>query len=1599
MHPPPWVISTAIPPVAGSSGGGSPAGGSQDAADFVAGQLIVLFADGVSEAAQDAFIASQDATLQKRLPIVRGAVVELDTSHNDVLQVAADWVQYPEVSYAEPNFVLTVDQTFPDDPSWPSLWGMHNTGQSGGTVDADVDAPEAWDLHTGSADVVVAVIDTGIDYDHPDLADNMWTNLGECPGGVCTANGIDDDGNGYVDDFHGIDTAFNDSDPFDGQGHGTHVAGTIGAVGNNGIGVAGINWDVQLMALKFLNDSGSGATSDAIEALDYMVRMRRDYDVNVVASNNSWSGGGYSQALVDAIQAGVDEGILFVAAAGNDGQNNDAVPSYPSSYGLEGIISVAATDRFDQLAYFSNYGAQHVDLSAPGVSILSTTPGGNYSTLNGTSMATPHVTGAVALLASAAPGAGVMELKDAILNSVEPLPALQGKTLTEGRLNVARALRELGDPGDHFAIEVAAGDTLLLQTLTPGRYNNLDPMIELYDTNGALVDTDDNGAADGRNSHLSHTASQAGTYQVRVLSAGGTGEYLLQVAGNSGVATNPGIEGTSPADGQVRLGAPQEMTVYFSDTVLATSLSRQDLLVDGKPAVSLRSQPAHNVAVFELPELNEGTHTFQILAGTVNDIHGRPFDGISGAFEVDTSTHPISTSDLVAYWAFDEGMGTTASDSAPHGENHAAVLQGNVMWNDFGRQGSIALEDDGSFVDVLDASDLNASDQRDRSISLWFNAFDPAESAHKQVLFEEGGSVRGLNIYLHDGRLYVGGWNTPSEESGWSESFLSTPLVQPDQWHHVTVVLDGDRTLETDALTAYLDGQLIGSAPASRIWTHTGDMGIGRVDGANDDSTATTKFHTGDITENGHEFVGLLDEIRIYNRVLTSSEVQLLASQSITDPQLLSVDIAGDWMWENSGVLSATVSRIGDLSVPLEISLSSSDATEASVPATITMVAGQTEESFLITAHDDLLADGAQQVAIRATAAGYLPATDSLLVADDEPPVADLVAHWMFDEGVGGTAGDSSPLGADHSATLWGDALWNEFGSGGSLALDGTGDFVDVPDSDDLNTQVVSQRTVAGWFLVEDAAVNDRKQVIYEQGGVHRGLNIYLHDGQLYVGGWNTPTAESGWAGTFLTTGAVPSGTWHHVALVLDGNGSISPEAIRGYLDGVPFGSGPGSQVWAHTGDIGIGQATGVIESVNGGTKYHTGNTFEDGDGLRGLVDDFRVYNRALSDQEINVLSRLQMVQPLMLEVDITEDSLLENGGPVTAMVRRTGDTQNALQVALSSSDTTEATVTPLITLAAGVTEATFVITPHDDELADGTQQVLVTATAADYIAGQDALLVLDNEPTDDDLIAHWTMNDSSGTTVLDTAPFGADHSGVLTGDAMWNEYGDGGSLSFDGQGDYVAVPDSSDLNTSIITQRTVSAWLNANDVDVSSRKQVVFEEGGSLRGLNIYVHDGQLYLGGWNTPTTESGWSGTFLSTDQIESQRWHHVALVLEGDSNLSSTGFRAYLDGALIGTGLGSQLWSHTGDTGIGQVTGFDESTTGTTKFHTGDALADGHGFEGMIDEVRVYNRALTAGEVASLADLQLVQPRDPDNDPRRGHCLGERSTGYGHYCAQR
>ncbi len=353
--------------------------------------------------------------------------------------------RHAAVKVIEPNAVLEL-QVIPGDSRWTSLWGLHNTGQSGGLVDADIDAPEAWEITTGSRDVVIAVIDSGVDYNHPDLVANIWINPREIPG-----NGIDDDGNGFVDDVRGWNFIEENGNPMDTNGHGTHVAGTIGAVGNNGLGVVGVNWSVSILPLRFLGSDGRGSTLDAIQAVNYATMMKRDYGVNIVAMNNSWGGGGYSTSLRNAIQAAAAQDILFVAAAGNGdsngvGINNDARPTYPSSYNVWNVIAVAATDRRDQLGSFSNYGATSVHLAAPGVSILSTVPNNGYATYTGTSMAAPHVSGVIGLLAAADPNATASQIKSAILNSVDPVASLTGRTVTGGRLNAYQALQALAPP-------------------------------------------------------------------------------------------------------------------------------------------------------------------------------------------------------------------------------------------------------------------------------------------------------------------------------------------------------------------------------------------------------------------------------------------------------------------------------------------------------------------------------------------------------------------------------------------------------------------------------------------------------------------------------------------------------------------------------------------------------------------------------------------------------------------------------------------------------------------------------------------------------------------------------------------------------------------------------------------------------------------------------------------------------------------------------------------------------------------------------------------------------------------------------------------------
>jgi subtilisin family serine protease len=489
------------------------------------------------------------------------------------------------VAGIEPDFAIR-PTAVPDDPSFTDQWGLRNTGQSGGSRGGDIAAVAAWDVTTGSRSVVVAVIDSGFDYTHPDLAANAWRNPGEVPG-----DGLDNDGNGFVDDVHGWDFANDDADPMDDDGHGTHVAGTIGAVGDNGVGVTGVSWQVSIMGLKFLDAEGSGSISDAIAAISYATRMRREFGVNVVATNNSWGGADRSLALRAAIAEGGAAGILFVTAAGNDGVNGDRRANYPANEDLDAVIAVTATNRSNRLPAFATYGPVHVDLAAPGAAIRSTVPGGGYATFSGTSMAAPHVTGTIALLATANPAASATAIRGAILSTTRPLAALAGKTVTGGLLDAAAAVRAIRgdvpppppppvvrparDVGDTIAkayaiprqesgairvaarvgdgslglrdvdlyrIKLAAGQSITIDVDARSLVasSTLDSVLRLFNAAGKQLTSNDD-AAGSPDSLLTFTAPTVGTYYVGVSGAGNE-TYAAKRAGAGRAGSTGGYE-------------------------------------------------------------------------------------------------------------------------------------------------------------------------------------------------------------------------------------------------------------------------------------------------------------------------------------------------------------------------------------------------------------------------------------------------------------------------------------------------------------------------------------------------------------------------------------------------------------------------------------------------------------------------------------------------------------------------------------------------------------------------------------------------------------------------------------------------------------------------------------------------------------------------------------------------------------------------------------------------------------------------------------------------------------------------------------------------
>ncbi len=611
----------------------STASGTQ-AGNTVSGQLdwIVQFnaaaTSGIASAAGTARLLPQsgaDFHILEGLGAV-GEVLVRSSSLTAAQATAALQGDSP-IAWFEADSLKQIDAAVPNDPQFPQQWDLDNTGQSGGTAGCDIDATQAWNITTGSKGVVVAEIDSGVDYTDPDLAANIWTN---------PHAGQD----GFSGDVHGYNFVDNTGDPMDDDGHGTFVAGEIGAVGNNGTGVTGVNWNVTIMPLKFLDANGDGYTSDAIRAINYSVMERTEYGVNVRVINASWCSSLSDPGLNAAIQAAGNAGILFVAAAGNSASNNDLTPQYPASSGLANVVSVAASDSNDRLAPFSDYGANSVNLAAPGVNIYGTLPGGKYGYLSGTSMATPLVAGVAALAWAADPNATVAEVRSALLQGVDKIPALAGKVSSGGVLNAYNTLKLLSAPssvptpapspaptpppapapvptivapgtnpttaiavaigsgaqGDiansadtsYFKVQVVAGQCYTFETVLGTLY---DSVLTLLGTNGQTVIAQNDDMAPGnRSSRITWQATQSGTYYLAVSTYPGSpaGSFTLVTSGPS-ASTLASAPSPTPSPAPIPAPAPTAPSLL--------PIGNQTLVAGGSVTLSLSGSSPSGSAV------------------------------------------------------------------------------------------------------------------------------------------------------------------------------------------------------------------------------------------------------------------------------------------------------------------------------------------------------------------------------------------------------------------------------------------------------------------------------------------------------------------------------------------------------------------------------------------------------------------------------------------------------------------------------------------------------------------------------------------------------------------------------------------------------------------------------------------------------------------------------------------------------------------------------------------------------------------------------------------------------------------------------------------
>lgn len=915
----------------------------------------------MDEKAMLASLKKLGATVRRKMPASGVWLVAFPNANLEtVTNAIAEMGKLKElVRYAEPDYIVHAT-VIPGDTSFGDLWGMHNTGQSGGTVDADIDAPEAWDLNTGSATVKVGVIDTGIDHAHPDLAANIWTNPAEIAG-----NGIDDDGNGYIDDTRGWDFVNNDNNATDDHYHGTHCAGTIGGVGNNGAGVTGVCWSVSLIPLKFLDATGSGSGSDALEAVAYGT------GVGVHLTSNSWGGGGYSQAFKDVLDAANTAGILFVAAAGNDASNNDAVASYPSNYDSPNVISVAATTRTDAMSSFSNYGLTMVDLGAPGSSIYSTQPGGLYQNLSGTSMATPHVAGACALLKAFRPSLSHAEIRNTIIATVDPTPAMAGKSVSGGRLNIRNALLGLDDlsvtPGSALAATGPLGGPFApsFQTYT----------LTNHDATTALSWTATAGANWFSVSPSGGTLAAGASTTVTVAFNGAAASLAAGSYSSSVIFTNTASSYELQRVVNLNAGSADYFTELFTS---ANDTDNQSWLFT--PNASANFYSVLRTAAVAFPTSPTGGTTLVLSEDSFLQV--TPTGGATvSLYGTSYSSLYVSSNGYVTF-------GTGDTDYEESLAAHFAMPRIAVLFDD---------------LDPSAGGTISWRQLADRVAVTYQNVpqWGTANSNNFQIEMFLDGRIRitCLGIAAADGLIGLSkGLGTPA-------TFVSSDFSAYGAVPQPTLAV----TVPSTATEG--DGVLAGLGTVTLSAVQASDTVVALASSSTGEATvpATATILAGQLSATFD--VTILDDAFLDGTqtvIITASSAGfgsgagVIAVQDNDGTATLSLSVPASAA-ENAGTVQGTVTASTAPGSPVTVSLSSSDTSEAQVPPTVVIPAGQTSANFTITIVNDTAIDGTQAATITAHVANWTDGNATINVLDNENTNLGISLPSPITEGATGT--------------------------------------------------------------------------------------------------------------------------------------------------------------------------------------------------------------------------------------------------------------------------------------------------------------------------------------------------------------------------------------------------------------------------------------------------------------------------------------------------------------------------------------------------------------------------------------------------------------------